>query len=302
MIKVSVLCSAYNEVENVDELFETFDKFNQSQNYLWELVFVDDGSNDGTYKKAFELSKKFQNIKVLKHKKNLGKTAGILTAKEISAGEIFVIYDADMQYSFDDCLKLVKRIENDDFDICTGWKQGKYKKAFVSKIYNYLSRKFFNLPIHDQNGLKAFKKEVLDSIHLRRDWHRYIVSLAIEKGFSVTEEKVTLYPRKHGISKYSSSFRILIGFFDLLTVKFLTTFLKKPMIFFGISGGILFILGFLIGIIALIVRLFFGFGFRPILYLVILLIISGLLMFILGFVSELLSIVIEDIEELKKKL
>lgn len=117
MIKVSVLCSAYNEVDNVKELFETFDEFNKNQNYSWELVFVDDGSNDGTYKKAFELSQKFQNIKVLKHKKNLGKTAGILTAKEIASGGIFVIYDADMQYSFDDCLKLVKRIENDDFDI-----------------------------------------------------------------------------------------------------------------------------------------------------------------------------------------
>ncbi|HAF07409.1 MAG: glycosyltransferase family 2 protein [bacterium] len=302
MIKVSVLCSAYNEVENVEELFKSFDSFNKKQKKEWELVFVDDGSKDGTYRKALDSSKGFQNIKVLKHKRNLGKTAGILTAKEHSEGNILVIYDADMQYSFDDCLKLVKRIEEDDYDICTGWKQGKYKKAFVSKIYNFLSRRFFKLPIHDQNGLKALKRDVLDSIHLRRDWHRYIVSLAIEKGFSVTEEKVTLYPRKYGVSKYSGSFRILIGLFDLLTVKFLTTFLKKPMILFGISGGILVILGFLIGLVSFILRFFYGFGFRPLLYLVILLILSGLLMFILGFVSELISIIIEDIEELKKKL
>uniref|UniRef100_A0A7C3J5J1 Glycosyltransferase family 2 protein n=1 Tax=candidate division WOR-3 bacterium TaxID=2052148 RepID=A0A7C3J5J1_UNCW3 len=302
MIKVSVLCSAYNEVENVEELFKTFDIFNKKQGNEWEIVFVDDGSRDGTYKKALEVAKGFQNIKILKHKRNLGKTAGILTAKENSEGDILVIYDADMQYSFDDCLKLVKRIEEEDYDICTGWKQGKYKKAFISKIYNFLSRKFFKLPIHDQNGLKALKRDVLDAIHLRKDWHRYIVSLAIEKGFSVTEEKVTLYPRKYGESKYSGSFRIIIGLFDLLTVKFLTTFLKKPMILFGISGGIFIILGFLTGLTAFILRFFYGFGFRPLLYLVILLILSGLLMFILGFVSELISIIIEDIEELKKKL
>lgn len=302
MIKVSVLCSAFNERDNVEELFSTFDSFNKKEGYSWELIFVDDGSNDGTYEKSFELSKNFKNIKIVKHKKNLGKTAGIISGSRVAEGKIFVIYDADMQYSFDDSKRLVEKIEKFDFDICTGWKQGKYKKAFVSKIYNFLSRKFFNLPIHDQNGLKALKREVLESIHLRRDWHRYIVSLAVEKGFSVTEEKVTLYPRKHGLSKYSNSFRILVGVFDLLTVKFLTTFLKKPMIFFGISGGLLFILGFLIGILAIIIRIIFNFGFRPILYLVILLIVSGLLMFLLGFISELISIIIEDIEEIKKRL
>jgi len=302
VIKVSVLCSAFNEKDNVEELFSTFDSFNKKEDYSWELIFVDDGSNDGTYEKSLELSKNFKNIKIVKHKKNLGKTSGIVSGSKVAEGKIFVIYDADMQYSFDDSKRLVEKIEKFDFDISTGWKQGKYSKAFVSKIYNFLSRKFFKLPIHDQNGLKALKREVLENIHLRRDWHRYIVSLAIEKGFSVTEEKVTLYPRKYGVSKYSNSFRILVGVFDLLTVKFLTTFLKKPMIFFGISGSLLFILGVLIGIFAIIIRIIFNFGFRPILYLVILLIVSGLLMFLLGFISELISIVIEDIEEIKKRL
>ncbi len=300
-IKYSIISSAYNEEENISVLFEKFNTFNKEHDFKYELIIIDDGSTDNTYKKAIELSKDNEFIIIEKHKKNFGKTAGIKTGIRIARGEIIAIYDTDMQYSLEELPKLIKRIEEDNFDICTGWKQGNYKKAFVSNVYNFLSRKIFRLPIHDQNGLKVMRKEIIENIHLRKDWHRYIVSLAIDKGYSVTEEKVTLHPRKYGKSKYDNPFRIFIGVFDMMTVKFLISFIKKPMIFFGGSGTLSIILGFIVGLIALIMRVFFNNGFRPLLYLVMLLILAGLILFTMGFLAEIIAIIYEDFEEYKKK-
>lgn len=299
-IKVSIVSSAYNEEENIEELIELFMRFNSEQKNEYELIIVDDGSTDSTYSTAVEKSLGHEHIQVIKHRKNLGKTGGIKTGASVSNGSIIAIYDTDMQYDMYDLPRLVKRVEKDNYDICTGWKQGHYKKAFVSNVYNFLSRKMFALPIHDQNGLKVLKKEVLESIYLRKDWHRYIVSLAQDKGYTVTEEKVKLYPRKHGKSKYDNPFRVFIGIFDMMTVKFIISFIKKPMIFFGATGSLSFGLGILIGIIALIMRIFFHSGFRPILYLVMLLILSGLILFTMGFLAEIMAIIFDEFSETRR--
>ena len=223
MIEVSVISPAFNEKENIFPLFNYFKEFCKKNNLQnWELILIDDGSNDGTFEQAIEWIKKnkFDKIKVIKHKKNLGKTHAILSGVKEAQGKIIVIYDADMQYTLEDAFKLVKKLKEENLDIVAGWKQGKYEKKFVSYIYNWLSRKLFKIPIHDMNAMKALKKEVFDKITLRKDWHRYIIPLAYEKGFKIGEEKVILKPRKYGKAKYSSPFRILIGFFDLLAVKF----------------------------------------------------------------------------------
>jgi len=300
-VKVSVISSAFNEEENVPILAEAFNDFNRRNRMAYELILVDDGSKDKTYANMLDAEKKYACIKIARHRKNFGKTEGILTGLKISSGSLAAIYDTDMQYSLEELPKMVARIERDGYDVCTGWKQGKYTKAFVSKVYNYLSRKMFNLPIHDQNGLKVLKKEVFDEIHLRKEWHRYIISLAVNKGFTVCEEKVELRERKFGESKYGNPFRVFIGIFDMLTVKFVISFLKKPMLLFGVSGGILFLLGVLTGIAALILRFAFNLGFRPLLYLVMLLVLSGLLLFAIGFMTELLAIIYEEVESIKKK-
>ncbi|MDD3802861.1 MAG: glycosyltransferase family 2 protein [bacterium] len=300
-VKVSVISSAFNEEENVPILSKLFDEFNRKHNMEYELVFVDDGSKDNTYANMIDSEKKYAGIKTARHRKNFGKTEGILTGLKASSGSIVAIYDTDMQYSLDELPRMVERIEKDGYDICTGWKQGKYAKAFVSKVYNKLSRMIFNLPIHDQNGLKVLKKEIFSEIHLRKEWHRYIISLAVNKGFTVCEEKVELREREHGVSKYGNPFRVFIGIFDMMTVKFVISFLKKPMLLFGVSGALLMSLGVLTGIAALILRFGFNLGFRPLLYLVMLLILSGLLVFAIGFIAELMAIIFEEVEDIKRR-
>jgi len=301
-IKVSVISSAFNEEENVPILSRLFDEFNKKNKMTYELIFVDDGSKDRTYENMLLAEKTYRNIKIAKHRKNFGKTEGILTGLKISEGSLIAVFDTDMQYSLDELPKMVDRIEKEGYDICTGWKQGKYTKAFVSKVYNSLSRLMFDLPIHDQNGLKVLKKEVFSEIHLRKEWHRYIISLAVNKGFTVCEEKVELRQREYGVSKYGNTFRVLIGIFDMMTVKFVISFLKKPMLFFGVSGGVLFSLGILTGIIAIVLRFGFNLGFRPLLYLVMLLVLSGLVLFAIGFMAELMAIIFEEVENIKKRI
>jgi dolichol-phosphate mannosyltransferase len=146
------------------------------------------------------------------------------------------------------------------------------------------------------NAIKAFRREVLEAIPLRRDWHRYIVPLAHEYGFKIKEIPVVLRPRLYGKPKYQKKSRILIGFFDLIAVKFQLTFLQKPLLYFGTAGMLLILLGLVTGIIAVILR-FFGHGFRPILYLVILLIISGILFFSLGLIGESIRAIIDRLEK-----
>lgn len=301
MAKYSIISSSFNEEENIPVLAEAFNAFNSEHGGDYELIFIDDGSTDSTYEEAVKASKKYNGIKVVRHRVNLGKTDGILTGVDNSSGDIVVIYDTDMQYSLNDVPRLIDKIESEGYDICTGWKQGKYTKAFVSKVYNELSRRMFNLPIHDQNGLKAMKKEVFDWIHLRKEWHRYIVSLAVNAGFSVTEIKVELFPRKFGESKYGNPFRVFVGVFDMMTVKFIISFIKKPMLFFGTGGLVLLTGGVLTGIAALILRFGFDMGFRPLLYLVMLLVISGLVLFTVGFLAEITAILYEQLNDIKSK-
>ncbi len=297
---VSLIIPAMNEEENIPLLFEHIHEFLLKENLLdrWEVVIVDDGSGDGTYSKILETMEKYPDlkVKVRRHQKNLGVTAALETGSKVASGDILVFFPADLQFHIDDVKRLVDRIA-DGYDLVTGKKRGRYEKAFVSKVYNYLSKLLFRIPVSDMNSIKAFKKEIIENIPLRKDWHRYIVPLAYYKGYSLAEVEVNLYPRAHGKSKFKGLKRVIIGFFDLLAVKFQLSFMRKPMLFFGTIGGISTTLGILVGLFAVYMRVFRHHGYRPLIYLTMFLVISGLILFTVGLMGEMIAGLYDLIEK-----
>ena len=297
---ISVIIPALNEEGNIPELCRQFDQMRQNSDYEFELVLVDDGSTDKTYDLISDAAKQYDFIKYGKHQFNLGLTAALKTGFGIAAGGIYVFYPADLQYKPEDIPALVKPIL-EGVDVTTGWKQGKYGKKFVSSIYNYLSRKIFGLKVHDLNSVKAFRAEVIEDIFLRRDWHRYIVVLAADQGYKIEEVKIPLYQREWGESKFSI-WRIPVGVLDMIAVKTQISFLRKPLLFLGVLAFISLGLALLVGLFAVYLRFIVGDGYRPLLYLVILLTGVGLGLFILGFLAEGLAAIKEELGVVRKKL
>jgi len=297
---VSTIVPAMNEEGNIDEFCRQFDEMRKTASFTAELVFVDDGSTDQTLDKIRENADKYDFIRFASHQRNRGLTEALQTGFATATGDIYVFYPADLQYRPDDIPRLVQPIF-EGADLSTGWKQGNYTKRFVSTVYNWLSRKIFSLDVHDLNAVKAFRKEIVKHIFLRRDWHRYLVVLATAEGFRVDEVKVQLYQREWGTTKFSI-WRIPVGVLDMIAVKFQITFLKKPLLFFGVFGSIIIFLGFLVGLWALYVKYVLAETQLPLLYLVILLIGIGLGLFIMGFISEGQSAVKEEVSDLRRKM
>ena len=295
--EVSVIVPAYNEAENIAPLAQELARVAGAD---CEVVIVDDGSTDETRANAEAAARQYPFIKVAGYSRNQGKTEAILTGARAAQGEILVVFDADLQFEVADIPRLVEKIRQ-GADMCVGYKQGHYEKRFVSGIYNRLARSIFHLRVRDINAVKAFRREVLDTMSLRRDWHRYLVPLAASRGFAITEIPVRLHPRRFGEAKYQGRRRIFIGFFDLIAVWFQLTFMRKPMLYFGVLGTIAGGAGVLAGIVAIILRIF-GHGFRPILYLVILLVLSGILLFSLGFLAEMLAGLSDRLARLERRL
>ena len=297
---ISVIIPALNEEGNIPVFCRLFDEMRQKSEYDFELILIDDGSTDKTYDLICDFASKHDFIKYKKHPSNMGLTEALKTGFEIASGGIYVFYPADLQYLPEDIPALVKPII-EGADVTTGWKQGKYSKRFVSSIYNYLSRKIFGLKVHDLNSVKAFRSEVVEDIFLRRDWHRYIVVLAADQGYKVEEVKIPLYQRQWGKTKFSI-WRIPVGVLDMIAVKTQISFLRKPLLFFGVLAFISIGLGLLIGLFAVYMRFIVGEGYRPLLYLVILLTGLGLGLFILGFLTEGLAAIKEELGVVRKKL
>lgn len=294
---VSVIVPAYNEAENIEPLLaELAEKLDED----YEVILVDDGSTDQTYALADAARSRYPFLSVVRLPKNQGKTGAVLAGFARARGRFISIFDADLQFSPDD-IKLQVEVLKKGYDLVTGRKIGRYDKKTVSRIYNFLARKIFGLKVHDINALKTFRREVLAGMTLRQDWHRYIVPLAAVRGFSITEVPVELRPRHAGKPKYSSPWRIVIGFLDLLAVGFQVSFMRKPMLYFGTLGFISGILGIITGILAVILRLL-GHGFRPLLYLVILFLLSGLLFFAAGFLGESIASVNDRLERIENML
>lgn len=297
---VSTIVPAFNEEGNIDEFCRQFDEAQKKVNYRMELVYIDDGSTDSTAEKILENSKKYDFIRFESHQRNRGLTEALQTGFDLASGDIFVFYPADLQYLPEDIPALVQPVI-DGADLCTGWKQGKYNKRFVSSVYNWISRKIFNLKVHDLNSVKAFRREVIKHIFMRKDWHRYLVVLAADAGFKVEEVKIPLYDRAWGQSKFSI-WRIPIGVLDMVAVKFQITFLKKPLLFFGLTGSLCFFVGFLIGLWAVYLKYWHNETQLPLLYLVILLVGLGFGLFLMGFMAEGQTAIKEELSDVRRKL
>jgi hypothetical protein len=240
-------------------------------------------------------------LRVVTHRRQRGIADALRSGGDVARGDIFVFYPADLQYLPEDIPTLVAPILADEADIVTGTKQGRYERAFVSGIYNRLCRMLFGVQVTDLNSVKAYRREVMQGVPLRPDWHRYMVVIAAVDGFRLTSRPVPLYPRRAGTSKFNWR-RIPVGVLDLLSVWFQLRFGRKPMLFFGVVGAGLFLIGFLAGIVALVLRFGFDYGFRPLLNLVEMMVICGIALFGFGFLGEMIAGQREEMRENLRRL
>jgi glycosyltransferase involved in cell wall biosynthesis len=294
----SVVIPALNERESVPELFAALDSTFRAYGLDGEVIFVDDGSSDGSAELAAREGRRLRRFKLVRHERNLGKTEALLSGARAAETEWIVLFDADLQHHPVEIPRLLAETEK-GYDIVCGRKVGKYKKRAVSGVYNWLSRRAFKVPVRDLNSIKVFRKRVLEEIRLRHDWHRFFVVLAHAQGYRVGELDVTLHPRQKGVSKYGGSGRVFIGFLDLLAVWFLLLFSRKPMLLFGFTGLVLLSLGFAVGLAAVVMRLL-GHGFRPLLNLVVLFAVMGISLWGFGFVAEMIATLRAEVDDLRE--
>jgi glycosyltransferase involved in cell wall biosynthesis len=287
-VDVSLLVPAKDEAANLPEFVRLCEESLGPAPFTFEVVIVNDGSRDDTATVLHDLQRRYPFLRVVTHRRQRGIADALRSAGDVAAGDIFVFYPADLQYLPEDIPALVAPILANEADIVTGTKQGKYEKAFVSRIYNRLCRLLFGVTVTDLNSVKAYRREVMRGVPMRPDWHRFMVVIAAADGFRLTSHPVPLYPRRAGVSKFTWK-RIPVGVLDLLSVWFQLRFGRKPMLFFGVGGAALFIIGFLAGVVALVMRFGFGTGFRPLLNLVETMVISGIALFGFGFLGEMIA-------------
>lgn len=297
---VSVLVPAKDEAENLPEFLRLCAEALTPAPFSFEVIVVDDGSRDGSAAVLERLQQEYAFLRVVTHRRQRGIADALRSASNAAQGEICVFYPADLQYLPADIPALVRPILANEADIVTGTKQGKYEKAFVSRVYNGLCRRLFGVKVEDLNSVKAWRREIMLTMPLRPDWHRYMVVIAAADGWRLTSQPVPLYPRRAGVSKFNWR-RIPVGVLDLLSVWFQLRFGRKPMLFFGVLGVVLFSVGLLAGIVALVLRFGYGIGFRPLLNLVETMVISGIALFGFGFVGELIAGFGEEMRELARK-
>jgi glycosyltransferase involved in cell wall biosynthesis len=300
-IDVSVLVPAKDEAENLPLFMEQAAAAFAKSAVSYEVVVIDDGSADDTPRVLAELQQRYPFLRVARHRRQRGIADALRTGYLEARGRVLVFYPADLQYRPEDIPRLVAPILAGESDMVTGYKQGAYEKAFVSNIYNGLSRSLFEIPVRDLNSVKAYRREIMELLPVRPDWHRYMIVIAAENGFTVTEIPVPLYPRNAGVSKFGIG-RIPIGVLDMLSVWFELRFGRKPLLLFGMTGFALFLLGVLAGLVALAVRIFWGIGFRPLLNLVEISVITGSVFLVGGLVGEMIAGQRAEMRELRRQL
>ncbi len=299
--EVSILVPAKDEAENLPELVRLMREALLPLPYACELVVINDGSRDSTADVLQRLAAQHPFLRVVTHRSQRGIADALKSGTEAAAGGVLVFWPADLQYLPVDIPSLVTPILEGQADIVTGTKQGQYDRRFVSWVYNGLCRWLFGIRVTDLNSVKAYRREVMDVVPPRPDWHRFMVVIAAGQGYRLTERPVRLFPRHAGRSKFGVG-RIPVGALDLLSVWFQLRFGRKPMLFFGMSGALLVLLGILIGVYALVERYVFGIGFRPILNLILLLVLAGLILFGFGFVGELVAGQREELRALQREI
>ena len=299
---VSVLVPAKDEAENLTEFVRLTREALLPLPYACELVIINDGSHDGTARLLEELTLKHPFVRVVTHRMQRGIADALKSGADLARGRVLVYYPADLQYLPSDIPTLVAPILEGQADVVTGTKQGQYNKRFVSGVYNALCRWLFGVRVKDLNSVKAYRREIMDMVPMRPDWHRFMVVIAAAQGFRLAERPVPVHPRRAGTSKFGIG-RIPVGVLDLMSVWFQLRFARKPMMFFGVLGAMLFLLGLVVGLAALYLR--FGpphVGFRPLLDLIMVLVISGVVLFGFGFVGEMLAGMREEVRALEREL
>jgi len=298
---LSVVIPVYNEEESLRELSSWIRKVCTEASLSYEVIFVDDGSSDGSWNIIKELASGSGNIKGIKFRRNYGKAAALHNAFAESSGDVVITMDSDLQDSPDEIPALFKMIREDGFDLVSGWKKKRYDpliKRWTSKIYNGTARITSGIKLHDFNcGLKAYRSEVVKSIEVFGEMHRYIPMLAYEAGFRKIGEKVVEHrPRKYGVTKYGFD-RFIKGYLDLLTIRFITRFGKSPMHLFGSLGTLMFLIGFVMaGYLGIRKLSFVHHRLRaplvtesPYFYIALTVMIIGSILFLTGFLGELIN-------------
>lgn len=299
---LSIVIPLFNEVESLPELCEWINRVMASNKLTYELILVDDGSNDGSWEQIESLGKQYTQIRGIKFRRNYGKSAALHTGFGIAEGDVVFTMDADLQDSPEEIPGMRKMITEDGYDVVSGWKKKRhdpfFSKRVPTKLFNWAARKVSGIRLHDFNcGLKAYRLNVAKSVEVYGDMHRYIPVLAKSSGFTKIGEKVVLHQeRKYGVTKFGMD-RFIKGFLDLLTVSFLTRFGKKPMHLFGTLGSVMFMVGLAIALYMGIDKLIALIKHIPqpliadsaFFYIGLISMVIGTLLFIGGFLGELIS-------------
>ena len=298
---VSIVIPLFNEHESLPELSRWIDEVMSSNQLAYEIVYVDDGSTDGSWDVIQDLKQKYSQIRALRFRRNYGKSAGLNRGFDAAKGDVVITMDADLQDSPDEVPELVRMITEEGYDLVSGWKKKRYDpitKTVPTKLYNWAARKMSGITLHDFNcGLKAYKKDVIKSIEVYGEMHRYIPVIAKWAGFNKIGEKVVQHQeRKFGETKFGIE-RFINGPLDLLVITFMSRFGKRPMHFFGVYGTLMFLLGGAVStwlILEKVIALANQIKVRevtdqPLFYLAILAMIIGTQLFMAGFLAEMIA-------------
>ena len=299
---LSIIIPFYNEAESLPELVKWIREVMAKQGYSFEILMIDDGSTDGSWDIVRGLQAEFPEIRGLSFRRNYGKSAALYEGFAMAEGDVVFTMDADLQDSPEEIPEMYRMIQEDGYDLVSGWKKHRKDNALTknlpSKLYNWTARKVTGVKLHDMNcGLKAYRKAVVKDIEVYGEMHRYIPYLAKNEGYTrIGEKPVHHQKRKYGKSKFGIE-RFFNGMLDLMSLWFLTKFGRKPMHFFGTSGILMFLVGFALTlwvIIDKLVRQAHGLRFRavtdqPLFYLALVALILGVLLFLAGFLGEMIS-------------
>jgi len=294
---ISIVIPLLNEQESLPELADWIKRVMDENKFSYEILFIDDGSTDESWQVICNLQKQNSNIRGIKFSRNYGKAAALHVGFEAAKGDVVFTMDADLQDDPDEIPEMYKMIKTDGYDLVSGWKKKRYdpilSKNLPSKLFNFAASSMSGIKLHDFNcGLKAYKAKVVKSIEIYGDMHRYIPVIAANAGFKkITEKVVQHHKRKYGKTKFGVS-RFINGFLDLISITFLSKFMKKPMHFFGTLGTFFFLVGFIILTWLSIEKLFYNvykITERPIFYLGLLSLLFGSQLFMTGFLGELIS-------------
>ena len=297
-MNISIVIPLLNEEESLNELYRWIAEVMQSNGFLYELIFIDDGSTDGSWKIIEKLSHENSEVKGIRFQKNYGKSQALHAGFAMAKGDVIITMDADLQDNPEEIPELYKMITEEGFDLVSGWKKKRYdsvlSKNLPSKLFNYAARKTSGVKLHDFNcGLKAYKKDVVKTIEVTGEMHRYIPVLAKNAGFSRISEKPVLHQaRKYGTTKFGAE-RFIRGFLDLITIWFLSRFRKRPMHLFGAWGAFMLFVGFSFALFLGIDKLFINpsarlITDRPEFFIALIAMVLGSQLFLAGFLGELI--------------